>query len=108
MRYAIPAYVPNICWVNLNAPRGWIDRLSPGGGDLADLKTGEGDFDHFPHYKTFGEHGVGLIDLDRERVHALSNLTAWAVFSAAGEIAAALANAGLPCHEHCDSAPERQ
>jgi hypothetical protein len=95
-RYSIPAYVTDVCWVYLDAPRAWLDRLPPGDGDLADLRAGEGDFDHFPHYKTFGEHGVGVIDLDRERVHALSNLTAWAMLNVAGEITAALANAGLP------------
>lgn len=96
VRYSIPAYATNICWAYLDAPREWLDRLPPGAGDLGDLKAGEGDFGHFPHYKTFGEHGVGVIDLDRERVHALSNLTAWAVLYVAGEITAALANAGLP------------
>ena len=81
VRYSIPAYATNVCWAYLDAPRAWLDRLPPGGGDLADLRAGEGDFDHFPHYRTFGEHGVGVIDLDRERVHALSNLTAWAMLT---------------------------
>lgn len=39
--------------------------------------------DTFPHYGTFAEQGLLVIDLDRERVRALSNLAAWTVFRSA-------------------------
>ena len=55
-----------------------------------------GDFDNFPHYKTFGEKTGLLIDLNRERVHALSNLTAWTILASKDYLAEQLEGASLP------------
>lgn len=96
-RQAIHPYRPNICWVYLNRVKAWIDLLP---GDRAqpltlELKDGAGEkFSRFPHYRTFGE-GASMIDLDPERVHALSNLAAWTVLNSADEIARGLVGASL-------------
>lgn len=90
-------YQPSICWVYLDRTRNWIDKIDAGGGrKTRDLKAGTGDFDNFPHYRTFSEKTGLLIDLDRERVHALSNLTAWTVLTSKDYIAQQLAGAFLP------------
>jgi len=95
--YRIEPYRPSICWVYLDRVGGWIDNLDPNAGELVrDLLDSEGSFDSFPHYSTFAEHGIALIDLNRERVVALSNLAAWTVLQSAGYISASLAGAGLP------------
>ena len=60
------------------------------------LHDSEGSFDNFPHYRTFAEQGMSLIDLDPERVVALSNLAAWTVLESAEYIAASLHGAELP------------
>lgn len=38
-------------------------------------------FENFPQLKTFGEQSFKIIDLKREHVHALSNLTAWSLIN---------------------------
>ena len=58
---------------------------------LEKLYANEGAFGNFPHYHTFAEQGVSLIDLNRERVIALSNLTAWTMLESADYIAENLA-----------------
>lgn len=90
-------YAPAICWVYLDLTHNWVVQLpEKEGGERTDaLKHHHGDFKHFPHFQTFGEQGPLLIDLDRERVRALSNLTAWTVFEKAPYIAEKLATASL-------------
>ena len=66
---------------------------------MRDLYEGHGSFEIFPHYLTFAEHGIFLIDLNRERVVALSNLAAWMVKESADYIASSLSGAGLPLPE---------
>ena len=95
--YKIGPYRPSICWVYLDRVDNWIRKMNPNGGELvADILDSEGSFDSFPHYSTFAEHGIGLIDLNRERVVALSNLAAWTVLQSADYISASLASAELP------------
>ncbi len=88
-------YTPTICWVYLDRSQKWIDKLPDGQKLTNDLKTKHGDFDVFPHYKTFGEQDLSIIDLDPERVRALSNLTAWTIFDSASYIAENLSDANL-------------
>jgi hypothetical protein len=65
-----------------------MEKLDHAGGDLVrQLYANEGTFGNFPHYLTFAEQGASLIDLNRERVIALSNLTAWTVLESADYIA---------------------
>ena len=90
-------YRPAVCWVYLDRTNEWIEKLNASGGKkTTDLKKGKGDFDHFPHYKTFIEKKTKLIDLNRERVHALSNLTAWTVLRSKDYLAEKMAGASLP------------
>ena len=96
-RHGIEPYRTSICWAYLDRANNWIDKLDHTTGDLIrQLYDGEGSFDNFPHYLTFAEHGLSLIDLNRERVIALSNLAAWAVKERAEYIADGLAGAELP------------
>ncbi len=90
-------YRPNICWVYLDRSEQWINLLPHNDAwkCTQDLKNRRGDFKHFPHYATFGEEGSALIDLDRERVRALSNLTAWTLFKSAPYIVSKLPGASL-------------
>jgi hypothetical protein len=79
---------------------GWIEDLDPTAGNLVrELHDGEGSFDTFPHYSTFAEQGIFMIDLNRERVVALSNLAAWTVRESADYIATGLGGAELPTAE---------
>jgi hypothetical protein len=83
--------------VYLDRTNNWIERLDRTGGELVrELYEGEGSFDSFPHYSTFAEHGISLIDLNRERVIALSNLAAWVVKESAEYISDSLGSAELP------------
>jgi len=94
--HRIEPYRPNVCWVYLDRVGNWMDALIPEGNELVqDIVNKEGSFDSFPHYSTFAEHGIGLIDLDRERVVALSNLAAWTVRTSAAYIAENLPGAEL-------------
>ncbi|UJP04692.1 MAG: hypothetical protein LZF61_07430 [Nitrosomonas sp.] len=99
VRYGIREenYTPSICWVYLDRTQQWIDKIPNDHTEkqVTDLKVKQGDFEHFPHYQTFGEQGPLLIDLDRERVRALSNLTAWTVYESASYIAQGLPSALL-------------
>ena len=95
-RHGISPYRASICWVYLDRSNNWIDRLQIEGNELvAELAQGEDSFDNFPHYHTFAEHGVSLIDLNRERVVALSNFAAWVVRERAAYIADSLTGAEL-------------
>jgi len=95
-RHGIVPYRASICWAYLDRADNWIERLDhASGGLVAELYDGEGSFDNFPHYLTFAEHGIALIDLNRERVIALSNLAAWAVRESADYIAESLVGAEL-------------
>lgn len=91
-RQSVRPYRPNLCWVYLDRVESWIRAIPEADeGSLTGRLTAEdvkarGKFDSFPHYRTFAEHKA-VIDLDRERVHALSNLTAWTVFESADYIA---------------------
>ena len=99
-RHGITPYKPNICWVHLDRSRNWIEQLNPEGGELVrDLIASEGSFKNFPHYLTFAEQGVLLIDLNRERVAAATNFSAWMVLESAGYIAGSLVGAELPVPE---------
>jgi hypothetical protein len=90
-------YRPAICWVYLDLVKKWNDALDPNGGKkTADLKNQRGDFERFPHFRTFGEKKAMLIDMNRERVHALSNLTAWSVLESKGILAKGMRGASLP------------
>lgn len=96
-RHDIRPYKSTICWVYLDRAQKWIDALPDDGQRLVqELKQGSGKFDEFPHYGTFLEKKARLIDLDRERVQALSNLAAWTVFEAAEYIKDGLRTAQLP------------
>ena len=96
-RHGIAPYESSICWVYLDRVEGWIEKLNHEDGDLiSELYNGEGSFENFPHYLTFAEHGISLIDLNRERVVALSNLAAWMVLESAEYIAGSLDGAELP------------
>jgi len=96
-RHRIEPYRASICWVYLDRANRWIERLDREAGDLVrQLHDGEGSFDNFPHYLTFAEQGIFLIDLNRERVIALSNLAAWMVKESAEYIATSLSGAELP------------
>ncbi len=96
-RHGIEPYRASICWAYLDRVQNWIEKLDHTSGDLVgELHDGEGSFDNFPHYLTFAEHGIALIDLNRERVVALSNLAAWSVRERAEYIAGSLAGAELP------------
>jgi hypothetical protein len=89
-------YRPRICWVYLDDSHGWRYQLDPAGGpQTRKLKAAKGSFRRFPHYRTFGERPA-FIDLDRKRVHALSNLTAWSLLTSQEEIARAFPDVRLP------------
>jgi hypothetical protein len=91
-RHGISPYRTSICWAHLDRTDRWMEKLDHAGGDLVrQLYANEGTFGNFPHYLTFAEQGVSLIDLNRERVIALSNLTAWTVLESADYIAENLA-----------------
>ena len=95
--YRVEPYTANVCWVYLDRVGGWMNRLNGDGSELvSDIINRQGSFDSFPHYSTFAEHGIALIDLDRERVVALSNLAAWTVLESSATIAEYLAEAALP------------
>jgi len=96
-RHRIEPYRASICWAYLDRTDAWVDQVDPEAGDLnQQLHDRSGPFDNFPHYLTFAEQGVSLIDLNRERVIALSNLSAWTVFESAEYISQSLADAELP------------
>jgi len=91
-RHMISPYRASICWVHLDRTSRWIEQLDPSAGALVrQLRDGEGSFENFPHYLTFAEQAASLIDLNRERVIALSNLTAWIVLESADYIEESLA-----------------
>lgn len=96
LRYGIRRYRPDICWAYLDRVEAWIDAIPSGGGTTEDLQRGRGDFDNFPHYGTLLEHAWSVIDLDRERVNALSNLTAWTVYESSEVLRQGLEGAALP------------
>jgi hypothetical protein len=99
-RHRIEPYRTSICWVYLSRADRWIEKLDETAGDLVgQLHDGEGSFDTFPHYSTFAEQGISLIDLNRERVIALSNLAAWTVLESADYIATSLSDVELPTSE---------
>jgi hypothetical protein len=101
-RHDIQPYTTKICWVYLDRVQKWIDALPDNGGPLTrELIEGMGKFDTFPYFETFRERKLRVIDLDRERVQALSNLAAWTVFEAADYIkdgleGAQLESSGIP------------
>ncbi len=96
-RQGIAPYEPSICWAYLDRAEQWIEALDPAGGERTRaLREGARPFDNFPHYKTFLEKGKSVIDLDRERVHALANFTAWSLLETASQIREALDGATLP------------
>jgi hypothetical protein len=96
-RHRIEPYRASICWVYLDRTNNWIDRIDQTNGDLVhQLVNNEGSFDNFPHYSTFAEQGISLIDLNRERVIALSNLAAWVLKEQAEYISNSLGGADLP------------
>ena len=99
-RYRIEAYRTTICWMYLDRVSKWVTKIDRNAGDLTrQLHDGTGTFDTFPHYSTFVEQGISLIDLDPERVNALSNLTAWMVYDSADYIAKNLESALLTTQE---------
>ena len=91
-RHGISPYRTSICWAHLDRTKRWMEALDRTGGDLVrQLYANEGTFDNFPHYHTFAEQRASIIDLNRERVIALSNLAAWTVLESADYIAENLA-----------------
>ncbi len=87
-RHGILPYRTSICWTYLDRVDRWMEQLDRTAGDLVrQLYANEGPFGNFPHYLTFAEQGVSLIDLNREHVIALSNLTAWTVLESADYVA---------------------
>lgn len=95
-RHGIQPYQPNICWVYLDRVKNWLVKVDKNAGELnRKLHEQKRPFDHFPHYRTFAEQGAFLIDLDRERVNALSNLTAWVVLENADHLRQGLPGAKL-------------
>ena len=95
--HRIEPFHTSICWVYLDRVASWLDQIDPDAGDLnQQLHDSTGSFDSFPHYSTFAEHGIALIDLDPERVNALSNFTAWIVLEMSDYIADSLPGAALP------------
>ena len=95
-RHGIAAYRADVCFVYLDRTANWLAAIPAAGGLNRKLRAGESPFDNFPHYSTFAEQGALLIDLDRERVNALSNLTAWTVLTSAEVLRLGLATAALP------------
>jgi hypothetical protein len=90
------SYRPRICWLYLDYSNGWRKQLDAAGGKhTRRLKDGAKSFRRFPHYRTVGERPA-FIDLDRKRVHALSNLTAWSLLTSQYEIATAFPDVALP------------
>nr|VFJ46003.1 MAG: hypothetical protein BECKFM1743A_GA0114220_1003112 [Candidatus Kentron sp. FM]VFJ52139.1 MAG: hypothetical protein BECKFM1743C_GA0114222_101065 [Candidatus Kentron sp. FM]VFK09130.1 MAG: hypothetical protein BECKFM1743B_GA0114221_100965 [Candidatus Kentron sp. FM] len=80
-------YTPNICWVYLDLASQWHGQLTGLPRNVVgDIVQGKGDFEEFPHYKTFLQNGVRVIDLSLEQVNALSNLTSWSVIQSADRI----------------------
>ena len=59
------------------------------------LRDRTGSFRRFPRYRTIAERPA-LIDLDRERIHALANLAAWSTLASQDRIERALADVDLP------------
>ena len=99
-RHRIEPYSASICWVYLDRADNWIYKLDRTAGELVrQLHDGEGSFDNFPHYATFAEQGISMIDLNRERVIALSNLAAWSVRESADYIANSFSGAELPASD---------
>lgn len=95
-RHRIEPYRTSVCWAYLDRAKNWIERLdTEGQGLVKQLAANKGSFDNFPHYLTFAEHGVALIDLNRERVIALSNLAAWSVKESAHYVSEHLRGAEL-------------
>lgn len=87
--HSIEPYTARICWVYLYAPPSWTKKIPIAkNGPSKDLRNGKGKFRGFPHYKTFLTQGQGgqLIDLSREQVNALANLSSWTLETAAEEI----------------------
>lgn len=78
--YNIGRYQATICWVYLDCPDSWKNRIGDG-----QLKTMIGEkhsmFKRFPHYRTFMENGKTIIDLTIEQVNLLSQLTCWTVMT---------------------------
>jgi len=98
-RYGVEPYSANICFAYLDRTQRWID-LVPKTDELnRALHDRQSPFDNFPHYRTFLERGALLIDFDRERVHALSNLTAWSLRESAEIVRQALPGAELPARQ---------
>jgi hypothetical protein len=99
--YRVEPYRANVCWIYLDRVGRWVEDLDArAGGLVSDIIDRDGSFDRFPHYSTFAEHGIGLIDLNRQRVVALSNLAAWTVLESATYLSSSLPAAGLTIPEN--------
>lgn len=94
-RYGIAPHEASTCWMYLDRSTRWTSAITADGKRTAALADGTSPFDTFPHYDTFTEQTATPIDLDRERVVALTNLTAWSVLERAETIREALPDAGL-------------
>ncbi len=97
--YGVDAYQVKICWVYLDRVKRWTQAITPDGELTRALTAGESPFDTFPHYDTSGEQTATPIDLDRERVIALTNLAAWSVLQRAELLAGELPTADLALPE---------
>ena len=91
-RYGFDGYSPNICWVYLDKPKIWQDKIDKNiylETTANEIKHGKIPFKNFPHTKTFfqSKEQVQIIDLDRRLVNMLSNLTAWTVITCKDDIA---------------------
>lgn len=68
-------YNAQITWVYNERVKSWEDQLPA----VVRSRIGHGDFDRFPHYRTFFENPLKIIDLSRRQVSLLSHLSYWNV-----------------------------
>ena len=76
------SYNAEITWVYNERVKNWEDQLPT----VVRNQMGHGDFDRFPHYRTFFENPLKIIDLSRRQVSLLSHLSYWNVKSNQGAI----------------------
>jgi hypothetical protein len=93
----------NICWVYLDAPAKWTDKvlqseLDP--GLKADIALKQNDMKRFPNYNTFFENDAQVIRYTDRQISALAHLTAWTMCQSAATIGKRL-DADLGLRQAC-------
>ena len=73
-------YDANVCWLYDEAVESWSDALN------AEMQSLVAGLVRFPHYRTFFQNELGVIDLSIEEVNALAHLSCWNVTANAGII----------------------